>query len=153
MPNAAPAPTAENMAAITPAEDKEFKRQALALNGKPPDAVLQRWLDRYMPLPAQVRPPGYVAGGAVRERVRERAEARKKRVSLLVALRAAPHRRGVIITRPIFITTPRPPGPIPGMDGVEAWKKHEAGIARKACVAHLMRLRASGIKGGVRAKK
>ncbi|KAJ7453602.1 hypothetical protein B0H11DRAFT_1926748 [Mycena galericulata] len=149
MPNLAPVPTTADMAAITPAEDKEFKRKALALNGKQPDAVLQRWLDRYMPLPTKVRPPGYVSGGAVRERVRERARARKERVDRLLALRAAPRRRGVIITRPVLIATTRPPGHIPGM---EAWKEREERRARNARVAQLMKLRASGIKGGVRPK-
>ncbi|KAJ7434264.1 hypothetical protein B0H11DRAFT_2258568 [Mycena galericulata] len=144
-----PAPVAEKLAALTPAEDKAFKRKALALNGAQPDPVLQRWLDRYMPLPTKVRPPGYVAGGAVQERIRQRAEARKKRVDRLLALRAA-CRPGVIISRPIIAVSTRPPGHIPGM---EAWKQRELKRARRARVAQLMKLRGSGSKGGVRTKK
>ncbi|KAJ7488631.1 hypothetical protein B0H11DRAFT_2230163 [Mycena galericulata] len=144
-----PAPVAEKLAALTPAEDKAFKRKALALNGAQPDPILQRWLDRYMPLPTKVRPLGYVAGGVVRERVRQRAEARKKRVDRLLALRAA-CRPGVIISRPIIAVSTRPPGHIPGM---EAWKQRELKRARQVRVAQLMKLRGSGSKGGVRAKK
>ncbi|KAJ7029619.1 hypothetical protein C8F04DRAFT_1264699 [Mycena alexandri] len=59
---------------LTDEEDRAFKR--LAIEGAPLDAGLRNWVDRYVPAGAPVRkpkPPGYVAGSAVRERVAARA--------------------------------------------------------------------------------
>ncbi|KAJ7020426.1 hypothetical protein C8F04DRAFT_1275081 [Mycena alexandri] len=55
---------------LTDEEDRAFKRRA------PLDAGLRNWVDRYVPAGAPVwkpKPPGYVAGSAVRERVAARA--------------------------------------------------------------------------------
>ncbi|KAJ7022853.1 hypothetical protein C8F04DRAFT_1272154 [Mycena alexandri] len=59
---------------LTDEEDRAFKR--LAIEGAPLDAGLRNWVDRYVPAGVPVRkpkPPGYVAGSAVRERVAARA--------------------------------------------------------------------------------
>ncbi|KAJ7017803.1 hypothetical protein C8F04DRAFT_1261348 [Mycena alexandri] len=59
---------------LTDEEDRAFKR--LAIEGAPLDAGLRNWVDRYVPAGAPVwkpKPPGYVAGSAVRERVAARA--------------------------------------------------------------------------------
>ncbi|KAJ7601307.1 hypothetical protein B0H17DRAFT_1155380, partial [Mycena rosella] len=72
---------------LTDTEDKAFKRQALDSIGILFNAELQRWLDRYIPLPAKIRPPRYAAGALVRVRVQERACARRARVNHLMRAR------------------------------------------------------------------
>lgn len=119
------------------------------------DPVLQRWLNRYMPPPTKVRPPGYVAGGAVRERVRKRAEvqeeerkARKARVDHIVALREGSARR---MRHTIWIRPPVAKSLGSRPLGLEAMKKREEARARKARVADLERLREKSRAG--RAKR
>ncbi|KAJ7497827.1 hypothetical protein B0H11DRAFT_2226467 [Mycena galericulata] len=126
---------------MTAAQDKAYKRETLArkVNGQPLDALLMRWLNRYMPLPTKVRPPGYVAGGAVKERVRKRAEARTARVAHLMALRAAPKTPGLILFHP--------DPPIYSGDSsrcTEDLKRREDARARRIRVAELVRLREKG---------
>ncbi|KAJ7036442.1 hypothetical protein C8F04DRAFT_1258008 [Mycena alexandri] len=70
----------ETANALSNAEDRAYKH--LALNGAPLDASLRNWVDRYVPgppwsigIPANPhpKPPGYLVGAAVRERVAARA--------------------------------------------------------------------------------
>ncbi|KAJ7469363.1 hypothetical protein B0H11DRAFT_2238424 [Mycena galericulata] len=136
-----PVRVAELAEKLTPAQDKAFKAETLARvsDEKPLDAVLQRWLNRYMPLPTKVRPPEYVAGGVVRKRVHKRAAARKARVDHLMALRAAPKTPGLLIIRraPTAATSNL-------SGGVEDMKKRLEARARQLRVAELVRLREKG---------
>jgi hypothetical protein len=83
---------------MSDAEDKAFKlgrlptpyfpfffvdlMHAEALRGGPITDDLQQWLDIYKPRSAP-KPPGYVAGAHVRERVRLRSEACQSRFKIL----------------------------------------------------------------------
>ncbi|KAJ7125497.1 hypothetical protein C8R43DRAFT_1135347 [Mycena crocata] len=127
--------------ALTPAQDREFKKKAIqvATAGKPFDPYLQAWLDRYMPPPPISRPPGYVAGGAVRERVRLRAEARHARVKHLMDLRAR-CRKGVII-----FSTP-PAAAMPRVNYRAQLERALENRARKERVEMLMKMRRAGLK-------
>ncbi|KAJ7769477.1 hypothetical protein B0H16DRAFT_1715931 [Mycena metata] len=100
MADATPLETAN---ALNYAEDRAFKQ--LALNGAPLNTFLQNWVDRYVPgppMPASAldekslmlrslgipvnprpKPPGYIVGAAVKERVAARAliTARERRAA------------------------------------------------------------------------
>ncbi|KAJ6530881.1 hypothetical protein DFH09DRAFT_1326777 [Mycena vulgaris] len=122
--------------------DKAFKHRAMssAKNGTPPDRELRCWLNIYRPPPVAVRPPGYVAGAAVRARVQARAEVRQTRVNRLLRLRKASEAaRRVARLRGDYSTIIKKPLAI--FNRRAQIQKLEEDCARKARVETLMRLR------------
>ncbi|KAJ7233877.1 hypothetical protein B0H12DRAFT_1076499 [Mycena haematopus] len=113
---------------ITDAEDKALKLQTMRSTaaGVPLTSLLQIWLTRYIPSPPIAKPPGYVAGAAVRERV---------------AARAAERRHRGVSPKP---SSTRPPGYIAGAAVRErVARKAAARKARQEKVAMLDRTRNS----------
>ncbi|KAJ7605676.1 hypothetical protein DFH06DRAFT_1348528 [Mycena polygramma] len=120
---------------ITDAEDLAVKREAIqsALAGTPPDPVLQRWLDRYIPPKSVPKPAGYVPGAAnlAAQQALEEASKNDRPVDLVYQR----YLDRFILPKS---TTPKPPGYVPGA------QVRARVAARKARVDNVVAMRRAG---------